>query len=168
MIRLLEELLRITVYGAGGYLAGYTACLWINDQHRLTTAILGASERDMPASQRRLLTAATLQSAVVILVMVALLLTGITWLHTERDNAAQDRRDCLTMAQITSTLQGRTANYRQQALAEQRLWKNIRRLLGDDPNGAASRSIDEYLRAQQRYLLHLANNPYPRGLPEDC
>lgn len=168
MIRVMEELLRIVVYGSGGALFGYALCLWINDQHALTSAILHESEKDMPNDRSRFVSAATLQSGVVILVMVALLLTGITWLSAERANREQDRRDCLRMSQITETLQGRTANYREAAVAERKLWLDIRHLLSDQSPNAASRSIDAYLAEQGRYLRHLKNNPYPRGVPEDC
>lgn len=172
MIRVLEELLRVVVYGGGGALFGYSFCLWINDQHRLASAILNESEKDMP-TRRRFLSAATLQSAVVILVMIALLLTGITWLSAERENAEQDQRDCVTLAQVSETLQGRTQNYREAAVAERRLWEDIRSILvGLNPDAAsespAVRSIDEYLDEQARYLRHLRNNPYPHDIPEDC
>lgn len=166
MIRVLEELLRIVAYGGGGALFGYSFCLWINDQHRLTSAILNESEKDMP-TRRRFLTAATLQSGVVILVMIALLLTGIVWISSGKENAEQDRRDCELLAEVAQTLQGRTANYTEQAVAERRLWEDIRKMIGD-PSSPAVQSIDVYLKAHDAYLNHLQNNPYPREVPEDC
>lgn len=171
MIRVLEELLRVVVYGGGGALFGYSFCLWINDQHRLASAILNESEKDMP-TRRRFLSTTTLQSGVVVLVMIALLLTGIVWIKNGRENAAQDKRDCELLAEVSQTLRGRTANYTEQAVAERRLWEDIRKILarlsesGDE--SPAIRSIDVYLKAHDAYLKHLRDNPYPRDIPEDC
>lgn len=170
MIRVVEELLRIVAYGGFGAVFGFALCSWVNDQHRLTTSILNESEKDMP-TRRPFLSAASLQSFVVILVMVALLLTGLVWISTGRENAAQDERDCKTVAKIAETLQGRTKTYAEQAIAERRLWQDIRDILavGEGPaSDAAVRSVDEYLQAQGRYVDHLANNPYPQDVPEDC
>lgn len=168
MIRVLEELARIIAYGGGGGVLGYAICSWVNDQHRLTTSILGEAEYDMP-TRRRFLSPNALQGLVAILVMMALLLTGLAWLRADQLKAEQDRRDCETLAEVAKTLQGRTANYREAAKAERQLWRDLYRELKESgATGPVMGSVKNYLDAQELYLEHLRSNPYPRDAEEDC
>lgn len=170
MIRALEELIRVLAYGGIGSLTGFWAGLLVNDRHRLATAILDEAERDMP-TRRRFLTSETLRVVAVLSVMVAMLLTGLVWLQTGHANAEQDRRDCVTLREISDVLKGRTRNYREAAVAERRLWHDLSRTmvnLGAPQGGPILKSIDAYLDQQQQYLEHLRSNPYPHDAREDC
>lgn len=168
--RVLEELVRIVAYGGGGILLGFVVGLWANDRHTLVTTVLGESERDMP-TRRPFLSPARVQTLVVILVMIALLLTGLSWLRVEQENQEQDERDCRTLASLATTLRERTAVYREAAQPERDLWTDLRRTLiasGVRANSDLVRSIDVYLAQQASYIRHLKRNPYPRNVLEEC
>lgn len=98
MFTVCAELARVLAYGGVGALGGFLAGLWVNDRHRLVTTILNEADKDMPPTRPRRLRADTLQTVTVVAVMVAMLLTGLTWMQTERVNAEQDRRDCETLS----------------------------------------------------------------------
>jgi hypothetical protein len=171
MFSVLAELARVVAYGGVGTIGGFIAGVWVNDRHRLVTTILDEAERDMPSGRSRRLSGNTLQTVTVVIVMVAMLLTGLTWMQTERVNNAQDRRDCETLSQLSEILRDRTKVYREAALPERRVWLDLRRNLldlGAKQNDPIVLSINRYLTAQERYVEHLANNPYPTGVRKDC
>lgn len=169
MIRVVEELIRVIAYGGGGALIGYLTASRVNDQHRLAMSILNESEKDVP-SRRRWMTGQTLQTIAVLAIMLALLLTGLVWLQTDRQNAMQDKRDCLRQAETAQTLQGRTQNYLLKAQAELDWLKGVRGVLSQatSPSSPLIRNTDDYIAAQEAYVRHLRSNPYPKQDAEDC
>lgn len=169
-ITFLEELTRVVSYGGVGALAGFTFGVWFTDRHRLTTAILNESERDVHTPPLRMSTD-RLQSLVVIVVMIAMLLTGLVWIQGARSNAEQDRRDCLRAQATATALASRTLNYLESAEAERRLWNDIRRQFvrsGADEDSPLLTSIDRYREVQAEYIEHLRANPVPSGSESEC
>lgn len=169
MIRVIEELIRVIAYGGGGALIGYLTASRVNDQHRLVMSVLNESEKDLP-TRRRLLSGQTLQTIAVLAIMLALLLTGLVWLQTDRQNAMQDKQDCLRAAETSRTLQERTRNYLLNANAEMDWLTRIRGVLvtASSPDSPLVESTDEYIAAKRSYVRHLRSNPYPKQDAEDC
>lgn len=171
MFSVLAELARVVAYGGLGTIGGFLAGVWVNDRHRLVTTILDEAERDVPTSRSRRLSGHTLQTFTVVIVMVAMLLTGLTWMQSERVNNMQDERDCQTLLDLSTILRDRTKVYREAAIPERRVWLDLRRNLldlGAKQNDPIVLSINRYLTAQERYVEHLANNPYPTAARKDC
>jgi len=170
----LIELVRIAAYGGIGWFAGYLAGVTVNDRHRLTVTILDEAERDDMSSStnlsRRILRADLLQTITVVVVMVAMLLTGLAWMRTGQDVHRQQEENCAALANVSTVLRNRTNVYLEQATANRRAWGELldnlvqRGLPDNDPLVASIRS---YLEAQSKYLRDLANNPYSKP-PEDC
>lgn len=167
---ILDELVRIVAYGAGGFLLGCLFSVWVADRHRVITEVLDEAERDVPTKRKRM-SGDTLQSVIVIGLMVMMFLTAIVWLQSDQENAEQDKRECIRAAAVTQALRQRTANYLESATSEQELWRNLRAqlvLMGGKPESPLIRSIDRHLRDQRVYLDHLRDNPVPRGSAKDC
>lgn len=167
---LLGELARVVAYGGIGMVFGFVVGFLASDGHRLSTALL-EGENPMPtpqarhARQRRM---QLLQTTTVVVVMVAMLLTGVSWMQTARANKEADLRECRRLSEVSVALQGRTAVYKEKAIPEQELWRELRREIikltsRDNPAVAA---IEEYLVSQRLYVKHLAENPYPD--PREC
>jgi len=168
---LLGELARVVAYGGIGMVFGFVVGFLVNDGHRLSRTLLEGDD-PMPTSQARRTRERRiqlLQTTTVVVVMIAMLLTGLSWMQTERTNTEQDRRECRRLSEVSLALQGRTSVYKEKAIPEQQLWRELRReiitLTGSRTNPAVQ-AIEEYLKSQRLYVKHLADNPYPD--PEDC
>lgn len=181
---LLGDLIQAVAFFGGGALVGFLMGLFVNDRHRLVTTVLNEAEYDMP-SRRRLLNAETARSLFVIVLMIAMLLTGLAWLQAGRENAEQDKRDCLNAADTSKTLQERSRNYLHGAKATLRnsvadlQWKRQTRAylltIGAEPDSPLVKSTTEAIRkaeqgiaGQRDYIMHLRSNPYPSKAAKDC
>lgn len=168
---LLGELARVVAYGGIGMVFGFVVGFMVSDGHRISRTLLEGDD-PMPtpqarrARQRRM---QLLQTTTVVVVMIAMLLTGLSWMQTARTNTEQDRRECRRLSEVSAALQGRTSVYKEKAIPEQELWRELRReiikLTGDRTSPAVA-AIEEYLKSQRLYVKHLAENPYPDA--EDC
>lgn len=169
------EAIRAFAQFAGGAFVGFivsTLTTYINARARVLESVLTTVEQEERTRARgtwwkgdRIL------PWVAVLVMVALLLSGVSWIKAGQEDAEERRRDCLRAAEVSRVLQERTRNYRDQAISEQELWRNLRKQLremGAGPRSPLVQSIDGYLEAQRDYLSHLRENPYPRESVKDC
>lgn len=164
------ELVRVVAYGGVGALGGFWAGLIVSDRHRVLTEVMAVSAQDPPARRRRLRTD-TLQVVTVVVVMVAMLLTGLTWLRSSQVEARQQRQSCEVLAEVSTTLRKRTLVYLEAARDNQQVWHDLRAdlvKLGAKPRAPIVTSIDRYLGSQDRYLRHLEANPYPTANGRDC
>lgn len=165
MTTALLELAKVIAYGGLGCLLGYLGGVRAADRHRLTTEILDEAEVDVPG-KRRLLGRDAVQTVVVVAVMLAMLLTGISWMQSDQDNAEQDQRDCRQAAETAKTLRERTANYLEKARADLQ-WKleirNAMVQLGAEPDSPFLAATRESIAKDREYVDHLKENPYPKG-----
>lgn len=169
------EAIRAFSQFAGGALLGFFVSILtthINTRTRVMQAVLTEAEKQETVRRRpSWRTSDRMQTFVVILVMVALLLSGISWFTSGQKNAEERRQDCFRSAEVSRVLRDRTKNYREAARSERALWFDLRkqlRAMGAGPNSPLIKSIDTYLDDQATYLEHLRDNPYPRESVKDC
>jgi hypothetical protein len=169
------EAIRAFSQFAGGARVGFVVSIvttYLNTRARLMQAVLTEAEKE----QRTLIREPRVKSDrampfVVVLVMAALLLAGVSWMKSGQQNSEERRQDCLRSAEVSRVLRDRTKNYRDAAVSERRLWLNMRRQLrtmGTGPHSPLIENIDTYLADQATYLEHLKDNPYPRESVKDC
>lgn len=169
------EAIRALAQFAGGALIGFLVSMlttYVNTRVRLMEAVLTEAEKQEPTPTRRAWWKTDrVLPYVVVIVMVALLLSGVSWIKSGAEEAENRRRDCIRSAETARVLQDRTRNYREAAQSERELWHNLRkqlRAMGAGPRSPLVQSIDGYLDDQQVYLQHLRENPYPRESVKDC
>ena len=160
---------------SGGALIGFFASIlttYVNARIQLMEAVLTEAEKQERKRPRsRWWSADRILPAVVIIVMVALLLAGLSWIKAGQEQADNQRRDCLRSVQVSQVLQARTNNYLESARSERQLWLDLRRQLrrmGAGPRSSLVQSIDRHLIDQRTYLRHLRKNPYATESAKDC
>lgn len=169
------ELIRALAQFAAGAIVGFVVSIlttYLNARTRVLETVLTEAERVERAKTRGTWWKADrVLPFVVVIVMVALLLSGISWIQSGQKDREERRRDCIRAVEVSRVLQDRTRNYRESAQSERELWRNLRKQLRDmgaGPRSPLIQSIDGYLDDQRVYLEHLNQNPYPRDSVKDC
>lgn len=174
---------------AGGALVGFvisTLTTYYNARTRVMESVLTEAEHnDIAAHRRYRARSDKVLPFVVVVVMIAMLLAGVSWIKSGQDDAENRRNDCIRAAGVAETLRDRTRNYLKGATAELKddradlRWKrDIARTLiqlGAGTNDALVKSTNRAISAQERsiereadYIEHLENNPVPKASTEDC
>ena len=166
---LLDALRPFAEFAAGTLFGLFVSTLlrYIDARIELTEAVLTEAERDDKPRRRGVrafLSGDKMIPVVTVLVMIAMLLAGISWIRSGQANAEQDRLDCQRARETATILRERTRNYTEAARAEKELWTRLYGFLDDTipPESPLLVSINRYRMRQANYLEHLENNPYPK------
>jgi hypothetical protein len=165
---LIDGIQAIAFFGAGtvfGLLIA-TILAYLEARADLARAVTTTTDAEVTGKRKRfrLLSGDKLMPFVTLLVMVAMLLAGLTWIKAGMDNAVQDRRDCREAQDTSQVLRSRTRIYIEAATAEKRLWTDLHDFIARvDQASPLLKSIDRYRERQADYLEHLQNNPYPKA-----
>lgn len=164
-----DEFARILAFGGLGYLVGFLVGRRAQDDHRLRASILGETETPMKMPVR----AGTLQRVTILMVMVALLASGVTSIAQARRNAEQDARQCEAVRELVDRITVRTDALGRADATGDDLWRGIRRVLvrqfDHGPQHPLVDKIDTYLIRRQNYKAQAQANPYTSSdLLEGC
>lgn len=142
-----------------------TLLRYIDARIELTRSVLTEVEREEKPRRTGFLQGDKMIPVVTVLVMVAMLLAGLSWIRSGQENADQDKRDCQRARMTAQVLRERTKNYTEAARAEKRLWSNLYGFLDNSipPDSPLLVSINRYRERQADYLEHLESNPYPKA-----
>lgn len=171
----LLELTRIVGYGGIGILIGYLLGVRERDRHYL--AHHPEAARAMKSKTHRP-SGRTVQTLVVVFVMVALLLTGLTSIQSNRDRAEDARQDraasdqrCDDLRKVVAALEARSKVNSDTTDLNDDLWRGIRHIFLDFPGGNESpllTQIDEYLDQRREQKAELADNPITTDILTGC
>lgn len=155
---------------AGGVILGVLLTTYVTARVRLMDSIATEVERVEP-TKRKWLTTDRASTVMILGMMLALLLAGVSMILNNQSLAEQARQDCLRAAETTRALADRSAVYREGAAADLAWKRQVRAELlrmGAKPDSGLIRSTDEAIRKGADYLEHLHENPLPQESVKEC